>query len=107
MKWYGQMKERLKSGRVQNKTAKRNNHDKNCAFWWIYLESVQKACRNLNALTTVCKTMFLERRRTFMKAFIETQFGYYPLIWMFCERNSNNRINHLHEQALRVVYNNN
>ena len=40
-----------------------------------------------------------------MKAFIESQFGYYPLIWMFCGRNLNNRINHLHERLLRIVYN--
>ena len=40
-----------------------------------------------------------------MKAFIESQFGYCPLVWMFCGRQENNRINHLHERALRIVYN--
>ena len=40
-----------------------------------------------------------------MKAFIESQFGYCPLIWMFCGRNFNNRINHLHERSLKIVYN--
>ena len=40
-----------------------------------------------------------------MKAFIETQFACCPLVWMFCSRSSNNRINHLHEQTLRIVYN--
>ena len=25
--------------------------------------------------------------------------------WMVCSRSSNNRINHLHERALRIVYN--
>ena len=42
-----------------------------------------------------------------MKSFIELQFGYCPLVWMFCGRKSNNRINHLHERALRIVYNDN
>ena len=51
--------------------------------------------------------MSLERRRTLMKSFIESQFGYCPLVWMFCGRKSNNRINHLHERALRIVYNDN
>ena len=32
---------------------------------------------------------------------------YCPLIWMFCQRSSNTRINHLHERALRIVYNDN
>ena len=40
-----------------------------------------------------------------MKAFIESQFGYCPLIWMFCGKNLNNRINHLYERPLRIVYN--
>ena len=40
-----------------------------------------------------------------MKAFIESQFAYCPLVCMFCSRSSNNRINHLHERALRIVYN--
>ena len=39
-----------------------------------------------------------------MKAFIESQFGYCPLLWMFHSRKLNNRINKLHERALRLVY---
>ena len=42
-----------------------------------------------------------------MKAFIESHFANFPLIWMFCQRSSNTRINHLHERALRIVYNDN
>ena len=40
-----------------------------------------------------------------MKAFIESQFAYCPLVWMFCSRSSNNCINNLHERVLRIVYN--
>ena len=39
------------------------------------------------------------------KASIESQFGYCPLVWMCCNRSCNNRINHLHERALRFIYN--
>ena len=39
-----------------------------------------------------------------MKSFIESQFGYFPLIWMFHSRTLNNRTNRLHERALRLVY---
>ena len=46
---------------------------------------------------------FGQRRN--MKAFIESQFGYCPLVWMFCGRQTNARINHIHERALRAVYN--
>ena len=51
--------------------------------------------------------MSLERRRTLMKCFIESQSGYCRLVWMFCGRKTNNRINHLHERTLRIVYNDN
>ena len=36
-----------------------------------------------------------------------TQFLYSPLVWMCCDKTSDNRINHLHERALRTVYNDN
>ena len=39
-----------------------------------------------------------------MKSFIESQFGYCPLTWMFCGRKTNAKINHVHERALRIVY---
>ena len=71
------------------------------------LNQCKKAGRKLSALTRICKFMSLERRRTLMKSFIESQFGYCPLVRMFCGRKSNNRINHLHERVLRIVYNDN
>ena len=39
-----------------------------------------------------------------MKSFIFSQFGYCPLVWMFHSRKLNNRINRIHERALRIVY---
>ena len=39
-----------------------------------------------------------------MKAFIISQFSYYPLVWMFHSRNTKNRVNKIHERALRLVY---
>ena len=48
--------------------------------------------------------MSLEKRRTLMKAFEESQLNYCPLIWMLPFRALNNKINHIHERALRTVY---
>ena len=48
--------------------------------------------------------MNLAQRKSIMKAFICSQFGYCPLVWMFHSRKINNRVNSLHESALRVVY---
>ena len=48
--------------------------------------------------------MNLAQRRLIMNAFIFSQFGYCPLVWMFHSRKLNNRINNIHERALRIVY---
>ena len=37
---------------------------------------------------------------------VKFQLNYCPLVWMFCPRRSNNLINKLQEQALRITYNN-
>ena len=44
--------------------------------------------------------MSLDRRCIVMKAFIESQFNYCPLIWIFHSRTLNNKI----KKALRTVY---
>ena len=46
--------------------------------------------------------MDLPKRNVLMKAFITSQFSYYPLIWMFHSRALKNRINNIHERALRL-----
>ena len=48
--------------------------------------------------------MSLEKRRIVMKTFVESQFNYWSLIWMLHSRTLNNKINRLHERALRIVY---
>ena len=48
--------------------------------------------------------MSFKKRRTLMKAFIESQFSYCPLIWIFHSKIMNNKINRIHERALRLVY---
>ena len=48
--------------------------------------------------------LYDEKRRKLMKAFIKPQFNYCPLIWMLHSRTMNNKINRVHERALRLVY---
>ena len=52
----------------------------------------------------VSNFMNMEQRRKIMKAFIASQFGYCPVVWMFHSRMLNNRINKIDERALRIVY---
>ena len=65
----------------------------------------KKVGQKLSALARLIYVLPLEKKRILMKSFIESQFSYCPLIWMFCSRSMNNRINRLHERALRIVYN--
>ena len=48
------------------------------------------------------KFMNTEKRCLIFKAFIISQFNYYPLVWMFHTKQLNNRINSLHKKVLRV-----
>ena len=64
----------------------------------------KKASQKLNALARVAQYMNLAQCRSIMKAFICSQFGYCPLVWMFHSRKINNRVNSLHERVVRVVY---
>ena len=64
----------------------------------------KKAGAKVTALTRLAKIMPFKKKRTLMNAFIESQFSYCPLVWMFCSRTINNKINRIHERALRLVY---
>ena len=70
-------------------------------------EHVSSLCRKegnkLSLLARVSNFMRFKQRLILLKTFIESQFGYCPLIWMFHGRRVNNKINHLHERSLRTV----
>ena len=66
-----------------------------------------KASQKLHALARVSNFMKTKQRRLIMKSFINSQFGYCPLVWMFHSRKLNIRINKIHERALRLVYKDN
>ena len=73
-----------------------------------FTEHVTKLCKKgsqkLHALARVSKYLSKEKLRLLMKTFVTSQFNYCPLIWMFHNRTLNNKINRLHERALRLVY---
>ena len=45
-----------------------------------------------------------EKLKLLIKIFVIFQFSYCLLIWMFHDRNLSNRINKIHERALRITY---
>ena len=67
-------------------------------------ELCDKVSKKINTLCRVTDYMSLEQRRIVMKTFVESQFNYCLLIWMLHSRTLNNKINCLHEGALRTVH---
>ena len=74
----------------------------------IFEDHVNFMCKIANqklyALSRIAPFMDLKQRRNIMKAFVESQFGYCPLMWMFHSRGRNNKINRIRERALRITY---
>ena len=75
----------------------------------------RKASKKLHALARICTFMTQNKRKIIMKAFIESQFNYCPLVWMFHgNRGLNNAMNKIHVYSntsstygtLRLVYSN-
>ena len=64
----------------------------------------KKAGRKLSVLSRLSNLMSFQQRRLLMKSFVEAQFGYCPLVWMFHGREINRKINHIHERSLRIVF---
>ena len=64
----------------------------------------KKESQKINTLARIACYMGIQKRRTIMKSFITSQFGYCLLVWMFHSRSLNNRINSIYERALRITY---
>ena len=69
-----------------------------------YVSSLcRKAGKKRSALARLSHYMSLKPRSLLMKSFMEAQFGYCQLIWMFHTRELNRKVNHIHQRALRIV----
>ena len=63
-----------------------------------------KANQKLSAPSRMTKSLSFNKRSTLFKAFSESHFKYFPIVCMFHRRGTNNKINRIHERALRTVY---
>jgi len=78
--------------------------DNKLTFSKHVLKLCKKGNQKLHALARIAKYLDKDKLRALMNAFIKSQFNYCSLIWMFHSRTLNNKINRLHERALRIVY---
>ena len=71
------------------------------------LSLCKKTNCKLHALSHSSKYMTLNKHCILMKSFIISNCplsNHCPMIWMIHNRGLNNKINHIHERALHIVY---
>ena len=76
--------------------------DRNLNFDEYIFDLCEKAGRKLSVLARLSNYMNFEKRRILIKAFVESQFGFCPLTWMFHGRRANSKIISMKE--LCVLY---
>ena len=78
--------------------------NKNLKFEAHVSEICKKASGKLTALARMARIMPLYKKKILMSSFVQSQFSYCTMLWMFCSRNLNDKINRIQERALRLVY---
>ena len=64
----------------------------------------KKTSQKISAVARISSLMRFEQRKRIVNLFITSHFSHYPLVWMFHSRRLNNRIDHIHERALKIIY---
>ena len=77
--------------------------DSNFSFEYHINIICRKASQKLHALSRTAKYISKDKKLMLFKFFIISQFNYCPIIWMCHGRGLNNKINNIHERALRIV----
>jgi hypothetical protein len=74
-----------------------------------FTKHVKKLCaqanRKLTDISRYASFLSHDQLRSTIKGFVESQFKYCNLVWMFHSRELNHKINRVHERALRLLYN--
>ena len=65
---------------------------------------MQQSQSKSQCLARILSLMRFEQRKHIVNSFITTNFSHCPLVWIFHNWCLNNCINHVHERALRIIY---
>ena len=72
---------------------------------------IDKLCRKaqykLHARRGIRKYLSLEKAKMLGNAFIDSQFNYAPLIWMFCRKGLYLKMQKIHHKTLKIIYQSN
>ena len=73
-----------------------------------FSKHIDKLCCNaqykLHALRQIRKYLSLEKTKMLGNAFIDSQFNYAALIWMFCRKGLYLKMQKVHHKTLKVIY---
>ena len=64
----------------------------------------KKASQKVSAVTRISSLMKFEQRKRIVDLFVTSHFSYYLLVYMFHGRRLNDGIDHIHEKALKIIY---
>ena len=79
--------------------------DKQLKFKSYIEELCRKATYKLHSLHRIKKYLTVEKAKLLANAFINSQFTYAPLIWMFAGKSSIAKICKIHLRTRQIVYN--
>ena len=77
--------------------------DKNLTFKTHISELCRRASYKLHSLRRIRKYLTVEKAKLLANAFINSQFNYAPLIWMFANKCSIDKILKIHKRTLQIV----
>ena len=70
---------------------------------------ISKIVKKANSKIAVIKRSFRYlsqfRRKLLLNSFVQSQFNYSPLVWMMHSKGANDKINRVHKNLLRLLYN--
>ena len=73
-----------------------------------FKKHIENSCRTsrykLHALRRIRKYLKLDKAKLLGNTFIDSQFNYAPLIWMFCHKATYLKMQKIHHKSLKVIY---
>ena len=63
-----------------------------------------KAARQLNALARISKYLDIKSKKIIFNSFIRSNFEYCPLVWHFCGKTNNQKLEKIQERSLRILH---
>ena len=63
-----------------------------------------KAARQLNALARISKYLDIKSKKIIFNSFITSNFEYCPLVWHFCGKTNNQKLEKIQERSLRILH---